>query len=190
MSNPIKSILVAYATREGHTQKVAEHIKDWCEKHGVEATLVNVRNEQPQQDVSKYDCAILASSVHYDVHAPEIIQFAKKEHKQLNTMLSAFLSISMTAHGAVTAGPKQEKQVKMMESMIQDVFRKSGWKTEHYSGVAGALVWSKYGRLKKMLMKYKAGKFGTKLDAKSKDDTVYTDWAKLDQFLENFIPLQ
>ena len=63
--------VVLYATREGHTRRIAEHIAAALREHGVEVDLHDVRTPRLSIDWSRYDWACVAASVHAGHHEPE-----------------------------------------------------------------------------------------------------------------------
>ena len=69
--------VVFYATREGQTRRIAEHIASGLRAHHVEVDLHDVRTPPPSIDWSRYDWACVAASVHAGHHEPEMIAFVK-----------------------------------------------------------------------------------------------------------------
>lgn len=89
----MKPIVVLYATREGHTRRIAEHIEAAIRTRGYSARL------EPF-DLDRYDGAVLAASVHIGKHQPEMVAFAKRHRDKLEDLKTEFLSVSPSEAGA------------------------------------------------------------------------------------------
>jgi menaquinone-dependent protoporphyrinogen oxidase len=96
----MKRIGVLYATREGHTRKIAEGVGEILECRGLQADVISVRIESAAIDLNRYDGVVLAASLHGGKYEPEIVAFAKTNHKKLNALPSAFVPVSLSEAGA------------------------------------------------------------------------------------------
>ena len=91
-------ILVLYATTEGQTRKIARHVMAVLSGigHGVE--LMNV-TESEGVDLSRYDRAVLAGSLHAGGYQAALAGFARAQAARLNAMPTLFLPVSLSAAG-------------------------------------------------------------------------------------------
>jgi hypothetical protein len=64
----MKPFVVLYATREGQTRRIAEHIEAAIRDRGHSARLRDVRDIHEPFDLDRYDGAVLAASVHIGKH--------------------------------------------------------------------------------------------------------------------------
>jgi menaquinone-dependent protoporphyrinogen oxidase len=180
-------IAVLYATREGHTWRVAEQVADGLRKRGLVAQTANVRGLQSSFDLGTYGAAVLAASVHVGRHEREIIQFAKKHLDQLRSMPNAFLSVTLSEAGAERKSATAEERARFVgnvQKMIDRFIGQTGWQPEHVVPVAGALRYSRYNLLVRLVMKGIARQAGRATDTSR--DYDYTDWTALDEFVERF----
>ena len=67
---------------------------------------------------------------------------------------------------------------------LDKFLRKTSWCPHQTASIAGALQYSKYGKIKTMLMRMIVGFAGGHTDASQ--DYEYTDWSAAEQFAENF----
>ena len=58
------SVLIAYATTEGHTRKIAQQIGKWIEEAGLHVQLADASDPPLDLAVSSYDAVIVAGSIH------------------------------------------------------------------------------------------------------------------------------
>jgi menaquinone-dependent protoporphyrinogen oxidase len=181
-------VAIFYATREGQTHRIAEHIATGLRAHSVEADVFNVRQLHAPLDWSSYSTACVAASVHIGHHEPEMITFVKNHRHDLERLSAAFLSVTLSEAGAEdhTQPPERRQQSaadahRMVEVFVED----SGWRPAHALCVAGALKYSQYNFFIKLVMKHIARKAGAPTDTSR--DYEFTDWWALDRFVEEVV---
>ena len=96
----MKPILVLYATREGHTQRIAAHVASAIKARGFPADLVDAAHIPAGFGLNGYSAAIIAASVHRGLHEREIVDFVKFHLGELQPMETVFLSVSLSQAGA------------------------------------------------------------------------------------------
>jgi menaquinone-dependent protoporphyrinogen oxidase len=179
----MKPVLVLYATREGHTQVIAERVMESVKARGYPADVVDVAHMPPAFSLSNYSGAVLMASVHMGAHEAEMIRFVKRHVAELEGMPAAFLSVSLSEAGAedVSSTPAQRAQAAAdVNAMISAFLTETGWHPARIKAVAGALLYTKYNFLLRFLMK-RMSRQGAGATDTSKDHQ-YTDWAALDSF--------
>jgi menaquinone-dependent protoporphyrinogen oxidase len=184
----MKPIVVLYATREGQTKNVAEHVAGKLRGRGFETELHNLRDQAADIDLRHYAGAILASSVHAGEHAAEMVKFVKQNITPLEQLPTAFLSITLSEAGAERRDVTPEDHARFasdVEKMVEHFFEQTRWRPKLVKPVAGALLYSKYSVLVRFVMKRIAAKVGAPTDTSR--DYEYTDWDALDRFVDEFI---
>jgi menaquinone-dependent protoporphyrinogen oxidase len=184
----MKPVLVLYATREGHTRKIAENAADAIRNHGFAAELVDAAQISGGFSLDKYSAALLIASVHRARHEPEMRRFAKSHRAGLERIPAAFLSVSWSEAGAedTTAPPERRAQAEdAVRRMIDNFLAETQWRPARIKAVAGALLYSKYNFLLRLVMKRIARQAGGATDTSR--DWEYTDWQGLDRFVEEFV---
>jgi menaquinone-dependent protoporphyrinogen oxidase len=175
--------VVFYATREGHTRKIAERIASDLQARGAMVDLFDVR-DAPSPDWNKYSTACLAASVHIGRHEREMVAFAAANRATLERLDAAFVSVTLCEAGAEDRSkPESERRAAAADAqrMIDVFVRDTGWRPTHVLPVAGALAYSKYNVLVRFLMKRIARKAGAPTDTSR--DYEFTDWPALDRFV-------
>jgi menaquinone-dependent protoporphyrinogen oxidase len=176
--------VVLYATREGHTRRIAEHIAAALRSHGVEIDLHDVRAPRLSIDWLRYDWACIAASVHAGHHEPEMIAFVNRHQQALERLHAAFLSVTLSEAGAedVRAPTESRERAAADAQRMIDVFvRETGWRPARVLPVAGALAYSQYNFIIRFVMKRIARKAGAPTDTSR--DYEFTDWSTLDAFI-------
>lgn len=172
-------ILVAYATSEGQTEKIAHRIADWMGRHGHQVVLTDVREPDARSVTDRFDAAVIAGSVHYSRHDKVLTDFVHRHQPRLTEAPSAFISVSLAAS---SDKPKDQAGVRRW---AKDFYDKSGWTPDAEYCAAGAIRDSRLGFFKRMLVHWILRKEDITLDPSG--DTEFTDWAKLDAFVEAFL---
>jgi menaquinone-dependent protoporphyrinogen oxidase len=176
--------VVFYATREGHTRKIAERIAVDLRAAGVNVGVYDVRT-CGVPDWTKYSVVCLAASVHIGHHEREMIAFARTHHDALNRLGAVFVSVTLSEAGAEdVTKPAAERHAAAADAqrMIDVFVNETGWTPERALPVAGALAYSRYNFLVKFLMKRIARKAGAPTDTSR--DYEFTDWRALDRFVD------
>lgn len=186
-------ILVLYATREGHTLHIANHILQNLFMAGLpveERNAATLVDEQEPLDLRGYSAAILAASVHRGRHEPEMVAFVQRHRDTLSRLPSAFLSVSLSEAGAEQSAATPERRSRAaadVDRMLASFYAETGWQPSRVSPVAGALNYSKYGPLLRWIMHRIVRRAGG--NAELTKDQVFTDWESVDHFVGEFLKL-
>ncbi len=170
-------VLVAYATIEGQTSKIAHRIADQIGRHGHQIVLVDVHEAEARGVADEFDAAVIAGSIHMGQHDKELTAFVRRHQTRLSEAPSAFVSVSLAA-----GRPKYLQEV---AGWAKDFYRDSGWTADVEHHAAGALRDRRLGFFKKLMLHRFMQKEGVKLDPSG--DTEFTEWTKLEVFIEGFL---
>lgn len=184
----MKPILIVYATREGHTRLIAEHIAEHLRARAFAVELHDARDSENRPRVGGFSAVLLAASLHLGKHEKEMQRFIEREHSVLATLPTAFLSVSLSAAGAQDTTRTAEHRRRVLGELTkcsEALFEKTGWHPKRTEFVAGALMYTHYNPLIRWVMKRIAEKEGASLDTSR--DHVFTDWQALDRFVEEFV---
>src|SRR5437870_3834359 len=108
----MKCVAVLYATREGQTRRVAEHVAATLRSRGLDADVKNVADQGAEADLSSYAGAILGASVHVGRHEREMVRFVKHHLAELERLPTAFLSVTLSEAGVELAGATPEERAR------------------------------------------------------------------------------
>jgi len=183
----MKIVAVLYATREGHTRQIAEHVAAGLRILGIDSDVRNVKDQIAEVDLASYDGVVLAASVHLGRHEREMVKFARDHRAELEQVPSAFLSVTLSEAGAEQANQPPERRAQCaadVHRMIEDFIEDTGWRPGHTLPVAGALLYTRYNPLVRFAMKQAARSSGGSTDTSQDHD--FTDWTALDRFTSQF----
>lgn len=172
-------VLILYGTCEGQTAKIAEYIAQVIRGRGGEAHPVDIMGAGPLH-VEDYDGVIVGASVHMGKHENYVRDFVGKHRDALGRVPTAFFSVSLAAHEDTDAAREE------VEGYIGRFMHDTGWHPGKVGVFAGALLYTRYGFLKRWMMKKIAGSKGS-ADTDTSRDYIYTDWAGVEHFAEEFV---
>jgi menaquinone-dependent protoporphyrinogen oxidase len=169
-------VLVYVWTHEGQTQRIAERMGEVLHELGHEVSIeVNPRHGV---DLEPYDAYILAGSIHVGQHQPELRHFARTHARALEMRPNAFVSVSLTARDP---DPDKRRQV---WDYIHEFAKETNWYPDRVGCFAGALRYSEYGWLKRLIMKRISKAQGA--DTDTSRDYEYTNWESVEDFARDF----
>lgn len=183
----VKPIAVFYATREGHSHRIAQRVVTNLRSRGFCVDLKDLRDASPVIKLNDHSAAVFVASVHAGKHERELVKFVKSHRAELEALPTLLLSVTLSQAGAemLEAAPQaRERSSCDVQMMIDKFIADTGWRPKWVKPVAGALLYTKYNPIVKFIMKRIAKKAGAGTDTSR--DYVYTDWDGLDRFLGEF----
>lgn len=171
----MKTILILYATVDGHTHKICENIATQLQAKNCKVTMTSV--EEETTDPTAFDKIIIASSIRYGKHNELIEKFIAENASVLNEKPSAFISVNLVAR-------KPEKSTAETNPYVIKFLNKIAWKPTKTAVFAGVLNYQIYSFWDKMLIKLIM--LITKGPTSSKTPIEYTNWDSVRQFTEDF----
>ncbi len=160
-------ILIAYGTTEGQTRKIARFCADLIADAGHVVELLNVR-DGAELDVSRFDAAILAGSVHVLKYQDELVEFVTDNLTGLLTRPTLFLSVSLSA------ASDDPEELKGLDTCVRDFSRATGWTPDRVEQIAGAFRFTEYDFFRYWAMRWIASRHDEDVDPGH--DKEYTDW--------------
>lgn len=171
------NILIVYASTEGQTRKIAHFIFRTLTAAGHSVSLLPAA-EAGDVEVSGFDAAILAASVHAGRYQPEMVHFAKDSAAALAGLKTLYLSVSLGA-----AGDDADDWAEL--NRIVERFREeTGWTPGEVAHVAGAFRFGDYDFFKYWAMRWIESQKDPK--AEPGTDREYTDWQALADLLDRW----
>lgn len=171
-------IALLYGTTEGQTATVSERMADVFRDAGHEPTLIHAEHLPAGFTLGAYDAAVIGASIHGGKHQRYVARFVRDHADALNAMPSAFYSVSLTA----AEGTRESWET--ARGMLQEFLVETGWEPDATAVVPGALRYSRYGTLKRFVMKRIAKRAGGGTDTSR--DYEYTDWDEVEGFATDF----
>ncbi len=170
-------VLIVYGTTEGQTAKIAQHIGDAIARLGHDV-IVRHAPEADDAEVAGHDAVVVGGSLHEGRYQRAVRDFVERHGARLASVPSAFFCVSLAA--ASRDADERAEPVRV----ARELAARGGWTPATIASFAGALKYTQYSWLKRMLMKHIAAKEGGETDTSR--DFEYTDWDEVTRFAETF----
>lgn len=174
-------VLVVYATTEGQTAKVAQHIATVAgrEGHDVQVRTAEEALDTPEPTLTAYDAVFVGGSLHEGHHQKSLRRFLKTHATALRSVPTGLFSLSLAA---ASQDPEERKGAEAcMDALVQE----TGFEPTVRTAVAGALRYTEYSWLKRFLMKRISASAGG--DTDTAQDFEYTDWDAVTSFAKDVL---
>ena len=172
------NILIAYASTEGQTRKIARYAADYLIGQGHSVELVGAADAK-DAELARFNAVLLAGSVHAGKYQKPLTALAKGKASALAQVRSAFLSVSLAAAGSDPADWEG------LSDCVNRFAAKTGWTPPTVMHVAGAFRFSEYDFFKSWAMRWIAAQKDQKVSPD--EDKEYTDWAGLKKTLDTWL---
>ena len=174
------SILLAYTSDEGQTAKVARRVAAVLDEQGHDPTTVDLASNG-HLAVEDYDAVLVGASIHAGKHQSSAVDFARERRDELAARPGGFFQVCLSA-----ASDDEERRAETV-TYLDNFVAQTGWKPTRTATFAGALRYSEYGFLKRLMMKRIAGQATG--DTDTSRDYEYTDWEQVETFAREFADL-
>jgi menaquinone-dependent protoporphyrinogen oxidase len=163
------AVPVFYATTEGQTRRIAEHLAIALEQYGLSSRAIDVTSAAAGQvDWTSVRGVILGASLHGGKHQRSAARFVRAHRGEFNTRPSAFFSVSLGA------GSANRQEVDAAQKIAARFAEAAGWRPARIVCFPGRLAYTRYGGLKRVLMRRIAMKEGGPTDTSR--DHEFTNW--------------
>jgi menaquinone-dependent protoporphyrinogen oxidase len=186
----MKPVLVIFASSEGETRRIAEHVVQYLLSRGIAARLQEIEGCDGAIDSSRYQAVVVVASIHVGRHAHEMIRFVRKSRFELAQLPTAFLSVSLAAAAAEDSrqnGAEHPVCLADIESATQDFLNRTAFYPTRILPLAGALLYTQDGQYMRFVIQPIAAEAGQQRDGAREFE--YAAWARLDRFIDEFARL-
>ncbi len=169
-------VLIVYASHEGQTAKIGHEIAGALRADGCSVEAVRIQDAPGPES---FDAVIVGSPVHMGQHDKAAVDWVKTHRAAVENTHGAFFSVSMAA------ASKDETERGEAKRMADEFLAETGWRPELVACFAGALAYSRYGMIKRLIMQRIAAKEGGETDPSH--DYDYTDWDSVIAFARDVV---
>lgn len=175
----MKSVAIVYASLYGQTERIAKRMKTRIEKAGPKACLMNVEDSLSEEFPSDVDAVIIGGPIYFKKYPSSLIEWIPRHKSFLDSKPLAFFSVGLTA------SQKSEDAQKEEDEMLGKFLTQTGLLPLYVASFAGALNYTDYNWLLRIVMKSASRKAGLHLD--THHNFEYTDWKEVHSFLDAFL---
>ncbi len=164
-------ILVGYHSDDGQTAKIAARIAQLL---GDTGCIVGLETVDGDPSPAGYDGVVFGDSIHVGRHSHELKRWIGRHRHELERVPSALFQVSLTS------ADHDDHSVAEAKRMARELGDAANLSPAVVGLFAGALPFSRYGRLKRLLMRQISAARGGETD--TTQDYEYTDWRAVEQF--------
>jgi menaquinone-dependent protoporphyrinogen oxidase len=170
------NFLVLYGSTDGHTAKIAQSIGGTLRTLGQEVDIVEAGTTTVHP--GRYGAVIVAASVHGGGYQRSVRSWVRAHAEVLAERPTAFVSVCL---GVLQKNASVQREV---QASIDRFVKDTQWTPTATKIVAGALLYTRYNWIKRLVMRRIVQKAGG--DTNITRDYEYTDWDDLRAFAERF----
>jgi menaquinone-dependent protoporphyrinogen oxidase len=174
------NVLVAFASHDGQTQKVAERIATVLLIRRHEVELVDLgRTASGPVDLSRFQAVLVGSPIRAQGYLRPVVRFVRTHRTQLDRLPTLFFSVGLAVLSKIGDGRAQTMRI------VEKLVAETGWHPGRIELVAGALKYTRYNFLVRFVMRRISRK--ERGDTDTSRDHECTDWAAIDRFAVEFV---
>ncbi|MFO0615426.1 MAG: flavodoxin domain-containing protein [Polyangiaceae bacterium] len=178
-------VLVLYATREGHSRRVAQRISGALDTRGVPTLVEDLSAHPDRVDPKRFAAVVLVGSVHFGRHAQALGAYVTSNRAALGAVPTVFVSISMSEAIAHYTEATREQRVAARARAHQavDAFcAETRFRPKHIQLLGGGLPYTKLGFFTRQLVRLISARQGGPTDT-SRDHDL-TAWSVIDSIAD------
>lgn len=172
-------ILILYGTTDGHTAKIAAALAETLRIEGASVDVADAGARVPPPGADGYTAVIVAASIHASGYQASVRRWVKANLGTLRACPTAFVSVCL---GVLQHDPAVDRE---LQAILQRFYAQTRWQPPVTRIVAGALLYTRYGWLKRFVMRRIAARAHGDVDTTR--DYEYTDWVDLQGFARDFL---
>lgn len=163
------TIEILYSSSEGQARQIAIRVAGLLRQAGYSTRLDDVRNGSLDPHPA---AVVLIASVHLGKHAAAASAFVRKNLAVLRQVPTAFMSVSLSA---------SEIDRTRAQGYVNQFLEQTDWHPDLMATVAGAIRYTSYNFLKKLMIKKVAEENGLPTDTTR--DYEFTNWDEVTAFV-------
>ena len=168
-------ILVLHSSIDGHTKRIAQRIGAVLASEGHIATLRSADAPAAGAEIERCDAVIVGAAIRYGHYAACLEPLVSEHRAAIEARPNAFFSVCLAI---VSRFPEDRAEARRIANAWPI---RLGWKPAAVEVIAGALMFSRYGFLRRWALTRIARKeLG---DVDTTRDHVYTDWEAVERFV-------
>lgn len=175
---PSPHVLVVFHTGEGQTEKIADRIVRDLERRDALVAMSDASSAPPP---TAYDAVVVGDSIHGGRHSRQLARWIERYEEELATVPVALFQVSLTS------AIDDDSHAAEANRLVQQLLDATGLDPAMVGLFAGALAYTRYGWLKRAVMKRIVAGEGGETDTSR--DHEYTDWDAVDAFADDVYAL-
>lgn len=172
-------VLVLYASKTGQTAKIAERMAQQVRDKGHNVDCLEVGRLPHDFNLDAYDRMLIGAPIRMMKFPRPVARFVRRNRETLVAHKAGFFAVCMAA---AASNPDTRKD---LEKWVRSFISETGWQPAKLGVFAGALMYTKYDFITRMIMKKISQTEGRSTDTSR--DHEYTDWEEVTKFTNEFL---
>jgi menaquinone-dependent protoporphyrinogen oxidase len=173
MTRMAHEVLMVVHSGEGQTRRIADYIADGLRERGAE---VNIVDADVAPEPRGFDAVIVGDSIHFGRHSRSLRRYLVENAVALAQAPLALFQVSLTS------ATHDDEHDALARKLVADLVDETGVRPDEVAMFAGRLAYTRYGWIKRRVMRSIAKHEGQATDMSA--DQEYTDWAAVDAFVD------
>src|SRR5262249_28278543 len=140
-------LLILFSTVDGQTKKIADFLAETLRRDGADVDVRDAAGPVGRLYPEVYAGVVVAAPVHMGRYPRQVRRWVRANAEGLSKRPSAFLSVCLAV---LAKRPEAERETTQIPERF---FASSGWRPAVVKVVAGALPYTRYGWLKRWLLR-------------------------------------
>ena len=168
----MSTILFVYSTTDGHTVTICERLRGWLEAAGHSVRLLPVA-QTGSVDLAQSDKVVVAASIRYGKHKPEVAEFVARHQAELDARPNAFFTVNVVAR-------KPGKDRPDTNPYLRKWLRQVRWRPRELEVFAGRLDFPRLGWVDRQIIRLIM--WMTRGPTDPTAVVEFTDWRRVEAF--------
>jgi menaquinone-dependent protoporphyrinogen oxidase len=168
----MKTILLAYATTDGHTERICTRLSQVIEQLGHRVSVVPLAQAEAL-DLAAFDTIVIGASIRYGKHQKQVFQFIERYQVLLEKKNNGFFSVNIVAR-------KPEKNRPDTNPYLIKFLRQTTWRPKLLEVFAGKLDYPRYRFIDRQIIRFIMFMTHGPTDPSTIID--YTNWQQVESF--------
>jgi len=174
-------VLILYASETGQTEKIAERMAQQMRDKNHTVDCLPMNHLPRDFDIETYEGILIGAPIRMMKFPKAVVRFVRRFRDQLTARNAGFFAVCM-AVAATTPKARQD-----LEKWISSFSNETGWQPALQANFAGAVMYTKYDFVTRMIMKKISADEGHSTDTSR--DHEYTDWDQVAKFTDEYLEM-
>ena len=172
-------VLILYTSKTGQTTKIAERMAQHMRDKGSTVDCFRLNHLPRDFDIDTYDGILVGAPVRMMKFPKRVVRFVRRNRDKLVSHNGGFFVVCMAA------ADKRPETQQDLANWISSFLSETGWQPAKQTVFAGAVLYTKYDFITRMVMKKISAAEGRSTDTSR--DHEYTDWDQVAKFTEEYL---
>ncbi|BDM65510.1 oxygen-independent protoporphyrinogen oxidase HemG [Shewanella sp. NFH-SH190041] len=170
----MSNTLILYASVHGHTEKICRYMAKQLTAMGDNVTVSHLTDAPT---LTGFDKVLIGASIRHGKHNPAVQAYIAAHQHELESKANGFFSVSLVARKPLKNTPETNPYMQAFLAQIN-------WQPKQLAVFGGRLNYQGYGFMDRNIIRFIM--WMTKGPTDPNVDLEFTDWQKVDDFIDRF----